>query len=71
MVPVQVCCVCVCVCVCVYLGADDSLGGSLDVGRQTEECRSVVLWQVLYHTAVVLDTHTHTHTYNTHCTCMT
>ena len=52
---------CVYECVCVHLGADDSLGGSLDVGRQTKECRSVILWEILYYAAVVLVRHTHTH----------
>ena len=51
---------CVCVCVQLHLGADDSLGRSLYVGRQTKECRSVVLWEMLYHAAVVLRRHTDT-----------
>lgn len=42
----------------VHLGADDSLGGSLYVGRQTKECRSVILWEILYYAAVVLERHT-------------
>lgn len=45
------------VCLSVHLGTDDSLGGSLYVGRQTKECRSVVLWEVLYYAAVVLGKH--------------
>lgn len=48
------------VCVWVHLGADDSLGGSLYVGRQTKECRSVILWEILYYAAVLLERHTHT-----------
>lgn len=46
------------VCVLVHLGADDSLGGSLYVGRQTKECRSVILGEILYYAAVVLGRHT-------------
>lgn len=54
-------------CVWLHLGADDSLGGSLNVGRQTKECRSVILGEILYYAAVVLGnkqrhmqvTHTH------------
>lgn len=43
-------------CVCeVHLGADDSLGGSFNVGRQTKECRPVILWEILYDTPVVLE----------------
>lgn len=45
-------------CVWVHLGADDSLGGSLYVGRQTKECRSVILWEILYYATVVLERHT-------------
>lgn len=41
-------------CVWLHLGADDSLGGSLYVGRQTKECRSVILGEILYYAAVVL-----------------
>lgn len=48
-------------CVCFHLGADDSLGGSLNVGRQTKECRSVILWEILYYAAIVLGRRTHTH----------
>lgn len=43
-----------------HLGADDSLGGSFYVGRQTKECRPVILWEILYYTAVVLGRHTDT-----------
>lgn len=42
-----------------HLGADDSLRGSFYVGRQTKERRPVVLWEVLYYTAVVLGRHRH------------
>lgn len=52
---------CVSVCVWVHLGADDSLGGSLYVGRQTKKCRSVIFWEILYYTAVVLGRHTDTY----------
>lgn len=38
----------------VHLGADDSLGGSLNVGRQTKKCRSVILWETIDYGAVVL-----------------
>lgn len=48
-------------CVWVHLGTDDSLGGSLNVGRQTKECRSVILWEILYYAAVVLERHVHIH----------
>lgn len=46
---------CVCVRPIVHLGADDSLGGSLYVGRQTKERRPVILWKIFYYTAVVLE----------------
>lgn len=39
----------------VHLGADDSLWGPLNVGRQTKECRAVVLWESLNDAAVVLE----------------
>lgn len=51
---------CFSVCAWVHLGADDSLGGSLYVGRQTKERRPVVLWEILYYAAVVLGRHTDT-----------
>lgn len=62
-VCVFVCCnkwVAACVWVWVHLGADDSLRGSLYVGRQTKECRSVILWEILNYAAVVLGRHTDT-----------
>lgn len=55
-------------CVWLHLGADDSLGGSLNVGRQTKECRSVILGEILYYAAVVLGSKQR-HTQVTHTLC--
>lgn len=58
-------CVCgkkqVAVRVWVHLGADDSLWGSFYVGRQTKECGSVILREILYYAAVVLGRYTDTY----------